>query len=304
NTIISMKSPGADPSPDIILATFTPDFKHVLVNATPRGFPILSVNADVTVDGEKRNVALEKNGAFYENSEPFDLPADSRGKVYVKNSRGDVSEASTILPAYYRSAQEILENPDGILPIPGGDEYLLFVGGDTTHGAVIYCDFSIVETDTIAKEYFTMNSSDVNPVAYTEVNAYDEQHRYQFEKIRINPRTLKFAVNNPDFVEKEVVVGDGSAYSNNPELGRVVWTYPELDSAQSILDLSGTPFYFAVDNAFNNNIYGTVVIDKSRKKLMIKRKNLLPLNYEYYGFTGISTDSIQLTLEYKQVPIG
>ena len=304
NTIISMKSPGADPSPDIILATFTPDFKHVLVNATPRGFPILSVNADVMVDGEKQNVALVKNGAFYENSEPFNLPADSKGKVYVKNSRGDVSEATTILPAFYRSAQEILEYPDGILPIPGGDEYLLFIGGDTTHGAVIYCDFSIVETDTIAREFLTVNSSDVNPVAYTEVNAYDEQHRYQFKKIRINPRTLKFAVNNPDFVDKEFVIGNGSAYSNNPELGRVVWTYPEIDSAQSVLDLSNTPFYFSVDNVFNDNIYGTVIIDKSRKKLMIKRSNLLPLSNAFYGFTGISSDSIQLALNYEQVPVG
>jgi hypothetical protein len=304
NTIISMKSPGANPSPDIILATFTPDFKHVLVNATPRGFPILSVNADVTVDGEKKNVALVKNGSFYENSEPFELPADAKGKVYVENSKGDVSEATTILPAFYRSAQEILEYPDGILPIPGGDEYLLFVGGDTTHGAVIYCDFSIGETDTIAREYLTVNSSDINPVAYTEINAYAEQHRYQFKKIRINPRTLKFAVKNPDFVEKEVVVGNGSAYSNNPELGRVVWTYPEIDSAQSVLDLSNTPFYFAIDNVFNNNIYGTIIIDKSRKKLMIKRRNLLPLSSEYYGYSGIATDSIQLALDYEQVPIG
>jgi len=304
NTVISMKSPGADPSPDIILATFTPDFKHVLVNATPRGFPILSVHADVTVDGEKRNVTLEKNGAFFQNSEPFEMPADSKGKVFVKNSRGDISEATTILPAFYRSAQEILDYPDGILPIPGGDEYLLFVGGDTTHGAIIYCDFSIVEDDTIAREYYTVNSSGLNPVAYTEVNAYAEQHRFQFQKIRINPRTLKFAVNNPDFIEREVIVGGGSAYSNYPELGRVVWTYPEIDSAMSVLDLSNTPFYFAVENIFNNSVDGTVIIDKSRKKLMIKRRNILSASNNYYGYSGITTDSIQLALDYQPVPVG
>lgn len=301
NTIISMKSPGADPSPDIILATFSPDFKHVLVNATPRGFPILSVTADVTVNGEKQTVTLVKNGAFYENSEPFELPADSKGKVYVKNSKGDVSEATTVLPAYYRSAQEILEYPDGILPIPGGDEYLLFIGDDTTRGTVIYCDFSIVETDTIAKEYLTVNSSEENPVVFSEVNTGAEKSRYHFNKIRINSRTMKFGINDLIFTEKEVIVGDGSATSPLPRLGRVMWNNPQIDSVYSVIDLRSTPFNFALNNAFTRNADESIVIDRRRQKLTIERRNLSNMTN---GFAGILSDSIQLIYGYELVPIG
>ena len=301
NTTISMKSPGLDPSPDIILATFTPDFRHVLVNATPRGFPILSVNADVVIDGEKHNVVLEKNGAFYKNPEPFDTPADSKGKVYVENARGDLSEASTILPAYYRSAQEILEYSDGILPIPGGDEYLLFVGKDTTQGAVIYCNFSIVEIDTIAKEYLTINSSAENPLVFSEINTGSEKHRYYFNKIRINPGTMKFAINDLTFTERDVIVGGGSIASPLARLGRAIWNNPQIDSIYSQIDLSSTPFNFAPNNVFTRNTDESIIIDRKRQKLTISRRNLSSTSN---GYAGILSDSIQLIYGYEPVPIG
>ncbi|MFQ5636516.1 MAG: LamG-like jellyroll fold domain-containing protein, partial [bacterium] len=226
-TVISMKSPGSQPGARINLATFTPDFRHVLVSASPRAFPILSASAEVTVDGETQSVTLVKDGAFYKNSEPFAAPAETSGKVFVKNAKGDVSVANTVLPAFYSSAQDVIDY-SSFLPVPGGDEYLLFIGGgDTTKPAVIYCDFFFEDggPDVAGKEYLTLTTTD-------STNFSEHPARVFFEKIRLDVNTL--VVETDDLTFSDAASGQHanfglSTLSCSPHSGNI--------------DLRDTPFH-------------------------------------------------------------
>ncbi|MFQ5639459.1 MAG: binary toxin-like calcium binding domain-containing protein, partial [bacterium] len=247
-TIISMKSPGSQSGPRINLATFTSDFRHVLVNATPRTFPILSARAEVTVAGEAQSITLVKDGAFYTNTEPFEAPADIDGKVFVENAKGDISEANTVLPAYYTSAQDVIDY-SSFLPVPGGDEYLLFIGGgDTTKPAVIYCDFFFEDggQDVAGKEYLTLTTTD-------STNFSDHPERFFFEKIRLDVNSL---VVDPFDITFSNATGTGhgfgySTQSCSPHSGNI--------------DLRGTAFH--LDPSAHFEATGEVHVDSLRKQI-------------------------------------
>ncbi len=89
NSKLAMITPGGNPNPLVSLATYSSDFKKIYVSASPNNFPIISVKANVKINGEMKEIPLtEGNGAFFTNSAMFDSPAEPDGEVTVENARG------------------------------------------------------------------------------------------------------------------------------------------------------------------------------------------------------------------------
>jgi hypothetical protein len=245
-TIISMKSPGSEPGPKINLATFTPDFRYVLVSASAQSFPIISVSAEVMVGGELIDVDLVKDGAFYKNETPFSEPAEVNGTAIVEDARSDVASKKTVIPAFYTSAQDIIDY-SSFLPIPSGDEYLLFVNGDTSQPAVIYCDFDYKaeSTEIEGREYLTLETND-------STNFSEHPERFLFEKIRINMSNLQI---DPYDISFSNASGGGHGFG-----------YSTLSCSEHSgnIDLYGTSFKLDPFTKFEGN---RLFVDKRRKKI-------------------------------------
>ena len=121
NTLLAMITAGNNPNPIVSLATYSSDFKKIYVSAEPNNFPIISVKANVKINGMLKEVSLtEGDGPFFTNSTIFDSPAEPDGEVKVENARGDIVKSKIILPALYSSARDVKENST-LLPNPGGD---------------------------------------------------------------------------------------------------------------------------------------------------------------------------------------
>jgi len=255
--VIKMSSPGSKTGPRLNLATYSSDFRHILVSAFPNAFPILSAKANVVVDGQQREIELQDNGAYYTNTAPLDYPAEPNGTVTVEDVRGDITAAKAIIPAYYTSAEDVLKYSP-LLEVPGGDEYLLFLAGDTTKAAVIYCDFSVVEIDTVTAEYLTLKQS---PASNFTDGSNDGSFtgKVYFQKIRVqtNPDNPGLTVQPYDMRFTEAAAQGGyEAYG----LSSLCTPPPE---AGANIDLSGTPFQLDPYTQFYTE--SAVTIDADRK---------------------------------------
>ncbi len=105
------------------------------------------------------------------------------------------------------------------------------------------------------------------------------------------------AIHDRSFIQTDVILGDPDVPSwieDNFQMGRAVWSYPDMDSIMAQIDLSDTPYNLDIDNLFTRNGDESIIIDKTRQKLNIKRRNLDYVSADYYGYTGVTGDSIQL----------
>ena len=313
NTKLVMMSPGNDPAPIVNLASYSADYKNVIISAQPNNFPIQSVEAEVPINGQMVKYNLTQgNNSFYTSSADFSGTPDGPGTVKVTNARGDVTTSTIIIPAIYTSAQDV-KTYSSFLPDPGGD-FWIYQNGDSTKPMFLYCLFNDPETHQALeqpKEYLTVKNSSNVPKVFSDFISNFNEYRATFNKIRINPHTLKMAINDLSFVNFENLTsggglpgwmeGEESAYF---QLGRVGWSYPGIDSVSSKVDLSGTPFNLAVDNAFKQNTYQLYVIDKSRKVMDLMMTNLIASGSTSLDFAGLdlNQDSLQLVYGYSPVP--
>jgi hypothetical protein len=300
NTTMALMSPGSNPGPDIDLATFGPDFKRVYVSAFPNNFPILSVRAQVTINGQQQEIGLHQNDqSFYTNDTLFSDPADSHGKVFVENARGDVSEATIILPALYTSAADIKAS-NSFLPNPGA-EYLLFSQGDPVKAIKLYCLFfdpKTGDTLTTPREYLTLpaSSDTTNFIDWIQDPYY---RRVYFSRVRINPDNFKLAPQDTTFASREWISPDNSSpYPDEPlYFGSIRLSFAHLDTAYANVNLTGTPLSLDPYSEFQQADRGAVdetYVDESRQILTVKAYQ--PPNYtlDSEGFIGLKPDSISL----------
>ncbi|KAA3617006.1 MAG: T9SS C-terminal target domain-containing protein [Calditrichaeota bacterium] len=303
NTKLVMMSPGDDPKPAVSLASYSADYKHVLISALPNNFPILSVTAEVPVNGETKTFILKQGeNSFYTNEVELESIPDGPGTVTVENARGDKISTTILLPAIYANAKDVKEF-SSFLPDPGA-EYWIYQNGDEDKPMLLYCIFFDPETHaelTEPREYLSIENTSGN--VYSDYVAYDEFYRFNFNKIRINPSTLNVDINDKTFNESEIIVGTTIPgwIENSAQVGRVQWAYPETDSGATHIDLTGTPFHFATTVDFTLHSDATTIINNSRKKLDVTRRNLQ--SWDYYDYNGVATDSIQLVFDYEAVPV-
>lgn len=308
NTRLVMMSPGVEPKPTVNLASYSADYKNILISARPNNFPILTVEAEIPVNGKTEKYTLIQGpNSFYILDKELSALPDGPGTVTVTNARGDKTTATIILPAVYANARDV-KDFSAFLPNPGSD-YWLYQNGDETKPMLLYCLFYDPETGAelaTPKEYLTVPAS-TKPQVYSDFNAYSDQYRFYFDKIRIDPSALQMDLSDASFISSETIIGTGEPPSWLLEytiLGRASWAYPEIDSAEAQIDLSGSPFRLSPEVNISWNIDGTILIDRKRQKLTIKRKNLAAVSNEYYGYGGFNDQTVQLQYGYQPVPTG
>ncbi len=164
NSKLVMMSPGSDPEPTVNLASYSGNYKQVLVSALPNNFPIFKVTAEVPVNGEIQTIELKQgDNSFYTNDTLLANIPDGPGTVRVENARGDVTTATISLPAIYANAQDV-KVYSSFLPDPGG-EFWIYPNGDVEKPMLLYClFFDPVTHDPLGTplEYLTMKS-ELNP---------------------------------------------------------------------------------------------------------------------------------------------
>lgn len=302
NTKMVMISPGKTPAPQIGLATFSSDYQHILVSATPANFPILSATAEVRINGQEVTVPLQRGeNSFYTNASPLDNIPEGPGIVKVENARGDIISAAIVLPAIYKNAMEVKEF-NSFLPNPGAD-YWIYQNGDESKPMLLYCLFFDPETGdelVTPREYVSLKNDQGS--TYSDYVAYEQYYRFYFDKVRINPSTLKMASQDKTFMRAEVVKGSSipNWIKDGGELGKAQWAYPDTDSAMAAIDLNGTPFNLDFTVQTNMNTHEFTFIDAERKVLTLKRRNLP--DYEPYDYSGVIGDSIPLRYGFDAVP--
>ncbi|MEJ2636963.1 MAG: T9SS type A sorting domain-containing protein [Calditrichia bacterium] len=300
NTTISLMSPGANSAPKIDLATFGPDFKKVYVSAFPNNFPILSVKAQVTIDGQMQEIELQQNDqSFYINGTPFSEPANPSGKVFVENARGDVSETDIILPALYTSAADV-EASSSFLPQPG-DEYLLFSRGDPNKPIKLYCLFFDPKTGNkldIPREYLSLpaSSDSANFLDWIQDTYY---RRVYFSKVRINPDNFKLAPQDTTFTRREYLGSERPSLFPDEALffGSIRLWGAHLDTAYANLDLTGTPLSLDPYTEFSQGEWGTVdqtYVDESRQVETVMATQPPDYSLDSQGYIGLKPDSVSL----------
>ncbi|MBD3225194.1 MAG: hypothetical protein GF313_10725 [Caldithrix sp.] len=305
NTKLVMMSPGADPNPVVNLAAYSADYKNVLISAQPNNFPILNVEAEIPINGQMQTFTLTQGqNSFYSMDTVLTAIPDGPGQATVTNARGDETTAPILLPAIYANAVDV-KNYSSFIPNPGGD-FWIYQNGDEGKPMLLYCQFYDPESGTELeqpREYLTLPSGEA-PKVYSDYNAYDDQYRFYFDKVRIDPALLQIDLTDVMIAGTETVVGSGDppAYLyGDAAPGRVIWSYPEIDSAEAHIDLSGTPFNFAENVYFVQSYDETVFIDRARKVFDVKRKNLMNYSNEYYGFGGLKQDKVQLKYGYDPI---
>ncbi len=308
NSRLVMMSPGPSPAPTINLATYSADYKNVLISARPNNFPILSAQAEIPINGVTKTFDLvQGDNSFFSMETELNAIPDGPGKVTVTNARGDQTTATIILPAIYASPADV-KAYSAFLPNPGG-EFWIYQNGDETKPMLLFCQFfSRTDGSELAepRAYITLPQN-VVPAVFSEFNAYAEQYRFWYDKIRLNAQTLVADLSDTAFVHVETVVGNGPPPEylyDNLVAGQALWTYPEIDSAEAQIDLSGTPFRFAVSNLLTQNVLDQTFFDKERRKLTVKRTELQQVSNNYFGYAGPQQTSFQLAYGYDPVPLG
>ncbi|MDQ7065987.1 MAG: LamG-like jellyroll fold domain-containing protein [candidate division KSB1 bacterium] len=300
NTQMALMSPGRDPKPRVDLATYSPDFKRVYVSAFPGNFPIRSVRAQVTVNGETRELPLQAgDDSFYSNPTLLEDNAEPGGRVLVENARGDIAVAEIVLPALYRNAAEV-KKFTGLLPNPGG-EYLLFSGGDESKPVKLFCLFYDPRTGTelaTPREYLTLPAAgdSTNFIEWLQ-DAY--HRRMYFSKIRINPDNFELERQDTTFTQTQWISRSRGVYAGQepPLYGGIRLSFSHLDSAFASVDLTGTPFSIDPFTAFQGAERGaveTIFVDARRKVATIKA--VVPPDYRSSseGFVGIQPGAVAL----------
>ena len=299
NSKMVLMSPGSSPQARVDLATFSPDFKKVYVSAFPGNFPILSVRAQVTINGQPREVELEAdNNSFYTNATEFEDAADVDGQVVVENARGDITVATIILPALYKNAQEV-KDFSSFLPKPGG-EYLMFSGRDPNKPVKLYCLFDDPKTGnelSEPREYLTLpaSSESTNYIDWI----FDPFHRRMyFSKVRIDPDNFKVIPFDTTFTARQWI-GDQRFITQDPPLafGSIHLEFAHLDSASARVDLTGTPFSLDPYTEFVHAQRGAddiIYVDESRQIMTVRAIEPPGHTSDSEGSIGIKPDSISL----------
>lgn len=142
-TFLSMVSPPLDPDPQVNLASFSLDLRNIIVSAVPSGgFPIVSVQANVQINGQDESIKLIQPAGFpfFVNESAFASPAGAEGFVVVTDASGESVEHPIALPfTPYEDCADVAGGSPNV-PNPGG-EYTLFAGGDLGRPALAYCTF-------------------------------------------------------------------------------------------------------------------------------------------------------------------
>lgn len=297
NTQMVLMSPGGAPEAMVDLAIFDPDFKRVYVSAFPGNFPILSVRARVTINGEQRDIGLQADASsFYTNSIPFDEPAEPEGQVFVENARGDVTVMNLARPALYKDAAEV-KAFSSFLPSPGA-EYLLFLEGDPDKPAKFYCLFFDPQTgDSLAapREYLTLAADTEAPTNFSDYSHDGVTTRYHFDKIRLDPHSLLVDTRDTTFVEVEGLAGGVREIPQfRLEKGLFGKTHynPAFNAVFAGVDLRGTPFYLPALTPLTEGPQDEINVGLTRKTVNIKL-NAPPLVAD--GYTGLEGETIQLS---------
>lgn len=302
NTKIVMNSPGEDSSPVINLASYSKfsgdesPYTRVLVSSIPRNFPISLVTSEIQIDGATRIDTLRrKDSGFYANETPLDGVPDGPGRVYVRNARGDVAEASITIPAIYKNAAEVKEYST-FLPNPGGN-YWLYYQGDQSKPMLMYCQFFDRETgDSLEspREYLSFPDG-AEPANFSDYSYDGPVDRYHFNKIRVDANTLIVDTKDTNYVDVEFQ-GEQPIRMIPQRFerglyGKILYN-PAFDTLQANIDLSDTPFFVSTDTKFSNKAEELLRINISREKVDIL---IVPENvYVLEGPTGVVDSTIQL----------
>ncbi len=297
NSKLAMITPGGNPNPLVSLATYSSDFKKIYVSAAANNFPIISVKANVKINGKMKEIPLtEGNGAFYVNSPLLNDPAEPDGEVIVENAHGDVVQSKIILPALYTSAKDVKENAT-LLPNPGGD-YLLFVDGDENKPVYIYCMFFDPQTDdtlpepreylTLAKSFATTGepmkynysfipaSDTLNVPDYTQmyygkdVVTYYNRVRINFKTLKVDPKDTMYTSSTGQLVLADFTSwGGGYPYTtpfhNLPfgSTGNCNYNTAERYANQGTANINFEGTSFKIDTTGLSNVIGTFPTDPS-----------------------------------------
>ncbi len=138
-----MVSPPLDPDPHVNLASFSSDLRNIIVSAVPSGgFPIVSVQANVQINGQAESIDLiqPEGFPFFVNESTFAGPAGAEGTVVVTDASGESVEHPVALPfTPYKDCADVAGGSSSV-PNPGS-EYTLFADGDLSRPAQAYCTF-------------------------------------------------------------------------------------------------------------------------------------------------------------------
>ncbi|MFB3785539.1 MAG: LamG-like jellyroll fold domain-containing protein [bacterium] len=295
NTQLVLMSPGAQPQANIDLAIFDPDFKKIYVSAFPRNFPILRVRAQVTIDGQFREVELKAdNTSLYTNSIPFESPAHPDGVVLAENARGDITTAKIIKPVFYKNAADV-KHYSTFLPNPGG-EFFIFSQRNPEKPIKLYCLFYDPLTGASLdppREYLTLSEGNgtSNFIEYREDRVYD---RVFFNKVRLDPESLILDCSDSTFSRSQSLGEMTIDIKSKPVFFGSI--HYDLQSANQInaranINLTGTPFSLGpytqlVDNADGLNC--VMLVDESRQVMNIECAAIATEFRERKGYSGIS----------------
>ncbi len=296
NTQLILMSPGSNPQANIDLAIFDSDFKKIYVSAFPRNFPILSVRAQVVIDGINQEVELKAdNTSLYTNqSHPIESPAHPDGQVIVENARGDIAISKIVKPVFYKNAAEI-KLYSTFLPNPG-DEYFIFSQRDPNKPVKLYCLFYDLLTGApleTPREYLTLpdGNGTSNFIEYREETVHE---RIFFTKIRIDPDY--FIADGSDLTFAKGVSLEGipiDINSKNLYFGSIHYNFQSINQIQSTanINLLGTPFSLDPSTGFVDyaeDLNSVMLVDESRKMLNIDCSNISATFCERKGYTGIA----------------
>ncbi|MGH1365981.1 MAG: LamG-like jellyroll fold domain-containing protein [Calditrichia bacterium] len=300
NTLLAMMSPGTDPAPKINLAIYSHDFKKVYVSAFPNNFPIISAKANVTINNQAQEIDLVRaDSALFTNAIPFDNFAEPNGTIRVENARGDVAVATIAFPAGYSSAADV-KLLSGLIPNPGGN-FLLFHHGNSERPFEAYCLFFDLQTGqelATPREYISLPESGNSSNFVDLSKSGNARKRLWWNKLRINPRTLKVARNDTTFHDFEVVRGNWSSNDVDVKYGSVTLNSVELfDTVHANINLNGTPFALAAYPEYSplwNATSMRIEVDAMRKSADVLFWPYADYVTDLFGFEG---DSLALVYQ-------
>jgi hypothetical protein len=312
-TKMVMMSPGADANPVVNLAAYstlpgdTSAYSRILVSAVPQNFPISSVTAQVPINGQVLTDTLSLNQeGFYTNSIPLEGVPDGPGTVYVRNARGDVTQSTISLPAFYTSAADV-KAYSSFVPDPGGD-FWIYQNGDPDKPLLLYCLFYNENGDSLQapREYLTLHATGQS-TNYADWLSDTNYLRVYFDKIRLNPFTLKVDNFDTTFASLQWIRNDTDPFLGpvNPSFGKVSFNFAHLDTALASINLSGTPFHVPTTLGVAVAERGANVrINTDRSGQIISVMATQPAGYllDSQGAVGFQGDSLQLVMGSDYTP--
>ncbi|HEX7070391.1 MAG TPA: YCF48-related protein, partial [Rhodothermales bacterium] len=141
-TRVILQSTSSTQGPHIGFATFSSDMRHVFVSAEPHVYPIFEATATVYVNGQPRELTLERieDFPFLTNRVPLEAPASPEAVVRIVDAVDNVSTASIVPGALRRDCVDVLAELDADESIEYGRRYLVFENGDPNVPIDVYCN--------------------------------------------------------------------------------------------------------------------------------------------------------------------